>query len=240
MVLGKGSNILFSDKGYDGMIIKMPSSSEFTLKENDVYASAGASLYSLAAFCASSSLSGLEFAGGIPGTVGGGIVMNAGAYGGELKDVIKTVTLCDENGNIFTLNNEEMEFGYRKSIVSKKALTVLSAVFSLTPGKESDIRDLMASLNAKRREKQPLNFPSAGSAFKRPEGNYAGALIEQAGLKGFSLGGASVSAKHAGFIVNDNGATSADIYNLIRHVQNTVFESSGIMLEPEIKMIGEF
>jgi UDP-N-acetylmuramate dehydrogenase len=190
----------------------------------------------MAVFAANLGLSGLEFAHGIPGTVGGGVYMNAGAYGGEIKDVIESVDIMDVSGDIYTLSAEEMEFSYRHSILEDRGGIVLSAVFRLLEKPSEEIKGKMKELMAKRSASQPLDLPSAGSAFKRPVGGYAAALIDQAGLKGFSVGGAAISTKHAGFAVNLGGATAADVKQLLSRVSDIVFERSGIRLEPEVRI----
>ena len=179
----------------------------------------------------------MEFASGIPGSVGGGVAMDAGAYGGELKDIVETVTMCDENGEEITLTVDEMDFSYRHSIVQDKNYIVLSATFALTPGEPEKILETMNDLNQRRRDKQPLEYPSAGSTFKRPEGYFAGKLIQDAGLKGYSVGGACVSEKHSGFVINKGGATATDIITLIGDVQKIVKEKFGVELEPEVKIL---
>ena len=244
-VLGNGTNMLISDDGYRGMII--------TLKDMDnnisisalpdgesfsVSVSAGCSLARLAMEAASNGLTGLEFAAGIPGSVGGAVVMNAGAYGGEIKDVFDFADVLDEDGNVVRLLNKELQFGYRRSIIQEKQYIVLAVSFILKRGDANSIKSEIRELNERRREKQPLEYPSAGSTFKRPEGLFAGRLIEDAGLKGFTKGGASVSEKHCGFIINRGNATSADIYELISVVIEKVYEKTGVVLEPEIKILG--
>lgn len=185
-------------------------------------------------------LSGLEFAAGIPGSIGGAVVMNAGAYGSEMKDVLKSVTVLDPDGNVLTLDTKELELGYRTSIVPKKGYVVLEALFSLEFENTEIIRQKMEELAGKRKEKQPLEYPSAGSTFKRPEGYFAGRLIEDAGLKGFCVGGAAVSEKHAGFVINKDNATASDIYRLCEEVKRRVKEYSGVTLEMEVKLLGQF
>jgi UDP-N-acetylmuramate dehydrogenase len=197
-------------------------------------------LGSVAAEAAEAGLSGLEFASGIPGTVGGAMTMNAGAYGGEMAQVVTRVNGITPEGKPISLNNEEMQFGYRTSVIGRMNFVVTEAVFTLMPDNPEWIRERMAELNAKRAEKQPLDQPSAGSTFKRPEGYFAGKLIQDAGLRGFTVGGAKVSDKHCGFVINKDHATSADIRNLIREVQRRVEENSGIRLEPEVIFLGEF
>lgn len=239
-IIGNGSNLLVSDAGYRGVIICI-SRSMRTIKTDGerIYAEAGALLSGIAREAQSNSLTGFEFAGGIPGTLGGAVVMNAGAYGGEMVQVIESVGVLDAGGKLLTLKNEELELGYRTSIIPKKGYIVVSAVIKLNKTDDADsIRNTMLELLAKRKEKQPLEYPSAGSTFKRPEGYFAGKLIEDAGLKGFSIGGACVSEKHSGFVVNKGDATAKDVLLLIEYVKNTVFEKFGVELEPEVKMLG--
>ena len=237
-ILGNGTNILFPDEGMkDLFIISTEKLTKlFLLPDGAIYAEAGVSLAKLSSFAQQNGLAGLEFASGIPGSVGGGVLMNAGAYGGELKDAVESVvyyylpqqTLCEISG-------EDCHFSYRSSIFQKLGgCVILSAVFRLPKGESGDIAAKMRELNEKRREKQPLDLPSAGNAFKRPEGHFAAALIEQAGLKGFSLGGAQVSEKHSGFVVNTGDATAADVYELMKQVRNTVYEKFHVELEPEV------
>lgn len=240
-VIGRGSNLLVSDRGYPGAVIKIAESfAEIRIQGNRVYADAGALLRDITAKCIGSGLSGLEFAGGIPGALGGGISMNAGAYGGELKDFITYVRVLTPELEIKDIPTGDMRFGYRKSAVQDEGYIVLGAEFCLPKGDIEASRKLLLSLNNKRKNSQPLNFPSAGSTFKRPPGHYAGTLIEQCGLKACKIGGAQVSEKHAGFIINTGEATSEDIYKLICHVRSVVFQKAGVTLEPEVKMIGDF
>lgn len=244
-ILGNGTNMLISDEGFHGLVIlireKQP---EITYSKTDdpektaVRTSAGCTLARLANESAANGLSGLEFAAGIPGSVGGAVVMNAGAYGGEIKDVIEYADVLDQNGNIVRLTGEELELGYRTSIIPEKNYIVLNASFILTKGNAEHIRDEIKELNERRREKQPLELPSAGSTFKRPEGYFAGKLIEDAGLRGYSVGGAQISEKHCGFVVNKGGATASDVYQLISDVISRVYENSGVVLEPEVKLLG--
>ncbi|MBR2021619.1 MAG: UDP-N-acetylmuramate dehydrogenase, partial [Clostridia bacterium] len=211
--------------------------------ETAVYAEAGVSFTKLALDMCKRGLSGLEFAYGIPGSVGGAVYMNAGAYGGETKDVIKNVRVLDKNGNVLTLSNEECDFGYRKSIFHNDEYVILGAEFELVKKDAESCVAAARELMQKRVDKQPLEYPSCGSTFKRPEGYFAGALIEEANLKGYSVGGAQVSQKHAGFVINKGGATTADVLSLMREIQQTVREKSGITLEAEIKLLdknGEF
>lgn len=238
-VLGNGTNTLVKDKGIRGVVVITSGVKGLSLEGQVIRASCGEGLTALSAYALKHSLSGLEFLYGIPGSVGGGIYMNAGAYGGEIKDVFKSARLfCPEKG-IFTAGPGEMAFAYRASALKGSNLTVLSAEFQLTEGEKTKIKSKMDTYMASRRAKQPLEYPSAGSVFKRPAGCYAGKLIEDAGLKGFAVGGAKVSEKHAGFIVNYGGATSADIINLIAEIKKTVFQKTAVSLEEEIKIIGE-
>ena len=240
-VIGRGSNLLVSDKGYPGAIIKIADCfAQINIEGNNVYADAGALLRDVTAKCIDRGLSGLEFAGGIPGALGGGISMNAGAYGGELKDYITFVRVLTPELEIKDIPCADMQFGYRKSAVQAMGYIVLGAAFRLPDGDKEASRELLLTLNNKRKSCQPLNFPSAGSTFKRPHGYFAGTMIEQCGLKGCRIGGAQVSDKHAGFIINIGDATSADIYKLIGHVRQVVYQKTGVILEPEIKIIGDF
>ena len=238
-ILGKGSNVLFADEGYPGVVIEIGAGMEKVERTGDtgIRAQAGVSLSALAVFAAREGLSGLEFAGGIPGTLGGAVTMNAGAYGGEMKDVIVSAKVMDEEGVVQELSCEELQLGYRTSIVQKKQLVVLEAEFLLKPGTTEEIQNTMKELNAKRREKQPLEYPSAGSTFKRPEGYFAGKLIEDAGLRGYRVGDAQVSEKHCGFVVNRGKATCAEVLQLIKDVQKEVKEQFGVQLEPEVRII---
>ena len=242
-VLGNGSNVLFSDAGYDGLVISIGKNmAQIRTDGGAITAGAGALLSAVAAEALRQGLTGLAFASGIPGSVGGGVFMNAGAYGGELKDVISRVTALTPAGEKKTYRTEELDFSYRHSIFAAEAAgeIVLSADFSLKEGDPDRIRETMQVLNARRREKQPLEFPSAGSTFKRPEGHFAGQLIQEAGLMGYAVGDAMVSTKHAGFVVNTGKASASDIYAVICHVQETVLEMSGVRLEPEVRLIGDF
>lgn len=241
IVLGNGSNVLVSDKGYRGVVLCFSKGmDEIDIKDTTITAYAGAMLSKVAFVAMENSLEGLVFASGIPGTVGGAVVMNAGAYGGQMKDVIKEVTLFDEkNGEIITLSGDEMNFSYRHSICKEKKLIVLSAVFELAKGDKEEIKEKAAELAKARRDKQPLEYPSAGSTFKRPEGYFAGKLIEDAGLKGYSVGGACVSTKHCGFVINKDNATAKDIITLICDVTKIVYDKFGVTLEPEVCIIGE-
>ncbi len=238
-VIGNGSNLLVSDKGYRGCIVCM-GADDISVNGTKIKASAGAMLARVAKTAYDNALTGLEAASGIPGSVGGAIVMNAGAYGFEMKDVTTRVTLFDAvKQETFVLPGEEMHFGYRTSIVKEHAYIVLEAEFELENGDPVMIKEKMDELAAARRSKQPLEYPSAGSTFKRPEGNFAGKLIEEAGLKGFKRGGAMVSDKHSGFVINAGGATASDVIDLIRCVRKKVYEQSKVMLEPEVVILGE-
>ena len=240
-LIGNGSNLLVSDKGIRGLVIQIGSSLAEIKGENGEYiVDAGALLSSAASKMCEDGYAGFEFASGIPGSMGGALVMNAGAYGGEMKDVVKWVKVLDENLEIKTLTNVEMDFGYRRSAASDRNFIILQGCIVLEKGDIEEIKRYSAELNARRRDKQPLNFPSAGSTFKRPEGYFAGKLIEDSGLKGYTVGGACVSEKHAGFVVNKGGATTEDILGVIKHCKETVFEKYGITLETEVKIIGEF
>lgn len=239
LVIGNGSNLVVRDGGVRGLVIALGDGMSAVSRDgNVVTAQAGASLARVAAFAQAEGLSGLEFASGIPGTLGGGCAMNAGAYGGQLSDVlIDAEVLLDDA--VRTLTNADMQMGYRTTMPLREGGIVLSARFALTPDDPEAIAARMRELNARRRDKQPLNYPSAGSTFKRPEGHFAGALIEGAGLKGRSVGGAQVSEKHAGFIINTGGATAADILALIRVVQDEVAARYGVALETEVRIVGE-
>ncbi len=237
-VIGHGSNLLVLDGGIRGLVIRVEKNMRGIRREgNRLTAQAGAMLGSVAATAAEAGLTGLEFASGIPGTVGGGMTMNAGAYGGELGDVTVRVNGIRPDGTPVSLSREEMQFGYRTSAVKTLGIIVTEAEFELQPGDPAEIRARMSELNARRAEKQPLDVPSAGSTFKRPEGFFAAALIDQCGLKGYSIGAAQVSMKHAGFLVN-GGSSSRDYLDLVRYVQRIVEERAGVQLEPEIRIIG--
>ena len=238
-VIGHGSNLLVLDGGIRGLVIRIEKNMREIRREgNRLTAQAGAMLGSVAAAAAEAGLTGLEFASGIPGTIGGGVTMNAGAYGGEMKDVTVRVKGIRPDGSPVDLTGEEMRFGYRRSAVTELGFVVTEVTLELQPGDPAAIRARMAELNAMRAEKQPLDVPSAGSTFKRPEGYFAAALIDQCGLKGYSGGGAQVSQKHAGFLIN-TGSSSGDYLELVRTVQRIVQERAGVLLEPEIKIIGE-
>ncbi len=241
LVIGNGSNLLVTDGGINGVVIKIGSkiSKIELIDDTTIYCEAGASLKSLCMFALENSLSGLEFAFGIPGTLGGAVYMNAGAYGGEMKDVLFSVNHIDADGEFGSLKRDELDLSYRHSVYSDNEYTILSAVLKLKKGDKAEIKEAMDDKLRRRKEKQPLEFGSAGSTFKRPEGYFAGALIEQSGLKGYTVGGAQVSEKHAGFVINKNGATATDVITLIRDVQNIVYEKFGVKLETEVKIIGE-
>lgn len=240
-ILGNGSNLLVSDKGYRGVIVQLYKNyGDIAVKGDEIHASAGALLSQIAAAARNSSLTGFEFAGGIPGTLGGAVVMNAGAYGGEMKDVLKEVTVMTAEGEILTLPAEKLQMGYRTSIVKIKGYLVLGAVIALRQGDQEAIKERMKELTEQRVSKQPLEFPSAGSTFKRPEGYFAGKLIMDAGMRGYQTGGAQVSEKHCGFVINKEDATAADVCRLIRDVQDKVKEQFGVTLETEVKFLGEF
>ena len=243
-VIGNGSNLIVPDKGYNGVVIKVGKSfngykiipDDTTVGDVSIYAESGILLPTLANVCLKHNLSRLEFVAGIPGTLGGGIYMNAGAYGGELSQVVSQVYVLNDQNDVTIFSNEECNFGYRKSRMQQEKNIILAAVLKLKPSEHDEINQKMRELSKMRTEKQPLNFPSAGSTFKRPEGNFAGKLIEDAGLSGYAIGAAAVSEKHCGFIINKGGATASDVLNLVEHVQNIVLKKFGVMLElePEI------
>ena len=237
-ILGAGTNILAPDSGIDGLVVCLKDclGGMERLDGNQIRVAAGVTMARAAVFAAGQGLSGMEFAHGIPGTVGGGVYMNAGAYGGEIKDICSSVDVMCANGDIQTLSCEQMGFSYRHSRLEEEQGIVVSVVFDLTPKPEEEIRGYMQELLKKRKASQPLEYPSAGSAFKRPVGGYAAALIDQAGLKGFQVGGAAVSEKHAGFVVNVDKATAADVLELLKQVADKVREHSGIQLEPEVRI----
>ncbi|PWJ47526.1 UDP-N-acetylmuramate dehydrogenase [Faecalicatena contorta] len=240
-ILGNGSNLLVGDKGYRGVIIQMYKNlNRIDTKGNQIYAQAGALLSKIAAEAQAQSLTGFEFASGIPGTMGGAVMMNAGAYGGEMSHVLVNATILTQEGVIKTLTLDELELGYRTSIIARNGYVVLEAVISLEPGNPEEIHARMEELKEKRVTKQPLEYASAGSTFKRPEGYFAGKLIEDAGLRGFRVGNAQVSAKHCGFVINRGGATAAEIVALMDYVADKVEAVSGVRLKPEVKRIGEF
>lgn len=239
LLMGNGSNLLIKDGGFRGLVIRLGKAfSAIDPIENGLYAQAGALLSNLARAAADASLTGLEFAQGIPGTVGGGVYMNAGAYGGELGKQIEFVRALD-GGTVRDIPAGDMDFSYRHSRAMTEGMIVLGAAFRLEKGDKDAIEAQMRDLATRRKEKQPLEYPSAGSFFKRPAGHFAGALIQEAGLKGYTVGGAQVSEKHAGFLINVGNATAADFLALMAHVQDTVEKQSGVRLEPEVRVIGE-
>ena len=239
--IGNGSNLLVGDKGIRGVVIEMTDPmGNIEVHGTRITAQAGAMLSKIANTAASNGLGGMEFAAGIPGSVGGAVVMNAGAYGGEMKDIIERVYVLDENGAQLELDRDALDLGYRHSCIPDKKYIVTKVVLELVPRDEAEIRSKMKELNEKRAEKQPLQYPSAGSTFKRPEGYFAGKLIMDAGLRGYQVGGAQVSEKHCGFVINKGDATAADICQLMQDVADKVQAQFGVVLEPEVKMIGEF
>lgn len=240
-IIGNGSNLLVSDKGYRGVMIQIcRGMNEITIEGRTLTAQAGALLSSIAGRALEAGLTGFEFAAGIPGTLGGACVMNAGAYGGEMKDVLRYVTVLTEDGEFLTLGRDELELGYRTSMIARKGYIALEAVIELEEGSRDQIKARMDELKERRVAKQPLEYPSAGSTFKRPEGYFAGKLIEEAGLRGFSVGDAQVSEKHCGFVINRGSATASDIMALITEVADRVERQSGVRMEPEVKRLGEF
>lgn len=240
-IVGNGSNLLVSDQGYRGVIVQIcRSMSRIEVEGTIIRAQAGALLSAVAARALEHELTGFEFAAGIPGTIGGATVMNAGAYGGEMKDVLKKVTVLTPEGKILEIGREDLEMGYRTSVISRKGYVTLEAQIELKKGDRTQIRAVMDDLKNRRISKQPLEYPSAGSTFKRPEGYFAGKLIQDSGLAGFCVGGAQVSEKHCGFVINKGQATAADISELMRQVSDKVEERFGVKLEPEVKRLGEF
>lgn len=240
-VIGNGSNLLVGDGGIRGVVLEIGKQmSDIVIEGTTVTAGAGAMLSSIASRAAAAELTGMEFASGIPGSLGGAVVMNAGAYGGEMKDILQEVTVLTPEGALQTLSVEELDLSYRHSIIPEKGYLVTGAVLKLQLGKAEEIQAIMDDLKEKRVSKQPLEYPSAGSTFKRPEGYFAGKLIQDAGLRGFQVGGAQVSEKHCGFVINRDHATSADICQLMQQVSDIVYEKFGVRLEPEVKKIGEF
>lgn len=239
--IGNGSNLLVGDKGIRGVVIEMTDPmGNIEVDGTKITAQAGAMLSKIANTAASNGLGGMEFAAGIPGSVGGAVVMNAGAYGGEMKDIIEKVYVLDENGAQLELDRDALDLGYRHSCIPEKKYIVTKVVLELVPHDEVEIRSKMKDLNEKRAEKQPLQYPSAGSTFKRPEGYFAGKLIMDAGLRGYQVGGAQVSEKHCGFVINKGNATAADVCRLMADVQAKVQEQFGVTLEPEVKFLGDF
>lgn len=240
LILGNGSNLLFSDNGYRGVILHLnPFNKGMEIDGEKITVSAGEQISQVAEFAMKNGLTGLEFAAGIPGTIGGAIIMNAGAYDGEMKDVVYSVTFMNPNGRVVQLGNEELDFKYRSSILKLTKAIVIEIEFKLSRGEKDEILAKMNDFLAKRKEKQPLMYPNAGSTFKRPVGNYAGKLIMEAGLSGYRVGGASVSTKHCGFIINDKNASSQDIRSLIDYVIQKVSENSGVELETEVIVLPE-
>ena len=242
-IMGNGSNLLVSDKGYRGTIIKLSQAFSKIFIDEEKYivrAESGVLFSKLANEVAEHSLSGFEFAAGIPGTLGGAVTMNAGAYDGEIKQTILEAVLLDREGNILKLNKEELKMGYRTTIIQDNHYIVLEAVFGFKPGVKEDILNKIKDLNARRREKQPLEYPSAGSTFKRPAGYYAGKLIMDSGLRGYQVGNAQVSEKHCGFVINKGGATAVEVKTLISDVIEIVNNKFGVVLEPEVKLLGDF
>lgn len=240
-ILGNGSNLLVGDGGYRGAVIQIyKNMSAVTVEGTEITVQAGALLSSVAAAAKNVALTGFEFAGGIPGTMGGAVVMNAGAYGGEMKDVLTEVTVMDEEGEIVTLPADKLELGYRTSIIKTAGYIVLEAKLQLKEGNPEVIRETMKDLTIRRTTKQPLEYPSAGSTFKRPEGYFAGKLIMDSGLAGYQVGGAQVSEKHCGFVINAGGATARDVRTLMDNVRDIVYKKYGVTLEPEVKFLGDF
>ena len=240
-IVGNGSNLLVADEGVRGVVIQLLRSfNEIQVEGCQIRMQAGAQNAAVAKRALDASLTGFEFAAGIPGTIGGAVVMNAGAYGGEMKDILKEVTVLDQNGMIRTIPAEELELGYRTSIIARKGYVVLEAVIVLKTGDPKEIKAAIDDLKEKRVTKQPLEYPSAGSTFKRPEGYFAGKLIMDAGLRGFSVGGAQISEKHCGFVINKGNATAKDVTELMDETKKIVMEKFGVALEPEVKRLGQF
>jgi UDP-N-acetylmuramate dehydrogenase len=238
-IIGNGSNLLVKDNGFRGIMIKTTGLKKVEIVGETLIAEPGISLKELADVALSASLTGLEFASGIPGSLGGAATMNAGAYDGEMKHCIKSLEVLTEDGSIKTIPLEDCQFGYRQSVLQKNKWVLLAVTIGLSHGNQSAIRDKMEDLNSRRSDKQPLEYPSAGSTFRRPEGYYAGQLVQDAGFKGYRLGGAQVSEKHSGFVINKDNATAADILNLIAAIQNGVKEQFGVELKTEVIVIGE-
>ena len=240
-IMGNGSNLLVADAGVRGVVIQLLRNfNQIQVEGSQIRIRAGAQNAAVARQALEASLTGFEFAAGIPGTIGGAVVMNAGAYGGEMKDILKEVTVLDQEGMIQRIPEEELELGYRTSIIAKKGYLVLEALIELKPGDPQEIRAVMDELKEKRVTKQPLEYPSAGSTFKRPEGYFAGKLIMDAGLRGFTVGGAQISEKHCGFVINKGGATAKDVTDLMEETKKVVMEKFGVALEPEVKRLGQF
>lgn len=238
-IMGNGSNLLVSDAGIEGVVIQLFGNfNHFSIEGNLIKAQSGILLSKIGVLAKNASLTGFEFAAGIPGTLGGAVVMNAGAYGGEMKDIIRYVQVMDENGNLLELSGEEMEFSYRHSVIGEKNYIVIGATIGLEPGDADAIAGRMEELSIARRAKQPLEYPSAGSVFKRPEGYFAGKLIQDANLRGYRVGDAQISEKHCGFVINRGNATAGDVMQLIQDVQDKVKEQFGVLLEPEIRLTG--
>ncbi|AFK86344.1 MULTISPECIES: UDP-N-acetylmuramate dehydrogenase [Thermoanaerobacterium] len=238
-ILGNGTNIIVSDKGIRGVVVKLTAIRKISVDGEIIVSEAGALLSVIANTALDNELTGFEFASGIPGTLGGAITMNAGAYGPEIKDVVEKVEVIDKDGSIYEVKNGNMRFGYRSSLIQSDNLIAIRAWIHLKKGNYKDIKAKMDELNGLRKMKQPLEYPSAGSVFKRPEGFYAGKLIQDAGLQGYAIGGAQVSEKHCGFIINRGNATADDVLNLIAHIKRTVKDKFGVDLETEVKIIGE-
>jgi len=240
-IMGNGTNLLVSDKGIRGVVVKIYDNlNRYTVKGDCIEAYGGILLSKLSNIALENELTGLEFASGIPGTLGGAVAMNAGAYGGEMKDVVVETEFIDKDGNLKIIRGDEHQFGYRTSFIQKQSAIAVRSVIQLKKGERAAIKALIDDLTARRQDKQPLEMPSAGSVFKRPEGYFAGKLIEECGLRGYSIGGAQVSEKHCGFIVNKGNATSKDIIDLIRHIQKTVKEKFGVDLQTEIRIVGDY
>lgn len=240
-ILGNGSNLLVSDKGYDGVVIQIGRKmSRIRVEGERLYVQAGALLSQVAKCALDEGLTGMEFASGIPGSVGGGIVMNAGAYDGEMEQIVESVTVLNEEGELMELGHSTMEFGYRTSIIKNRPFVVAETILKLKKGDKESIKAKMDDFAMRRRQKQPLEYPSAGSTFKRPEGHFAGKLIMDSGLRGYRIGGAQVSEKHCGFVINAGNATSEDIAELMAEIQDRVKERFGVRLEPEVVKLGKF
>lgn len=240
-VIGNGSNLLVADSGVRGVVIQLLRNfNEVKVQDEQIFAQAGAINAAIARAALEASLTGFEFAAGIPGTIGGAVVMNAGAYGGEMKDILTEVTVLTEEGKVEKLPAEKLELGYRTSVIAKRGYIVLEVCMKLAHGQAEQIRARMAELKEKRVTKQPLEYPSAGSTFKRPEGYYAGKLIMDAGLCGFTVGGAQISEKHCGFVINTGNATAKDVTDLMKETKKIVMEKFGVVLEPEVKRLGQF
>ncbi|CUS26668.1 UDP-N-acetylenolpyruvoylglucosamine reductase [Paucilactobacillus oligofermentans DSM 15707 = LMG 22743] len=237
-IIGNASNLIVRDSGIEGLVIILTKMNTIEVSENKIIAQAGAALITASEIARDASLSGLEFAAGIPGSVGGAVFMNAGAYGGEISQVVVAATLLNSDGEVITLNADELDFGYRHSSIQSDGGVILAATFSLVSGDRATIKFKMDDFNARRADKQPLEWPSCGSVFKRPAGFYAGKLIHDAGLQGYTSGGAQVSKKHAGFIINIGEGTATDYLNVIKHVQDTVFRQFQVHLEIEVRVIG--